>query len=48
MSPEQLPEWRRFDSLRSVRDLGRQALAGLLERIDTKLASAINGPEDES
>lgn len=32
---------------RTVFNLGRRAVAGYLERVDTKWADALNGPDDE-
>lgn len=46
----ELPDWNKGDTLKSIKGvllLGRQAVAELLERIDTKLANALNGEDDE-
>lgn len=47
MSERELPEWRPFDSLRSIYALGRQALAGFIDRVDERYANALNGDDDE-
>ena len=44
------PKWERGDTIRSaygVLQLGKQAVLAVMDKIDTKLANAIN-PEDES
>lgn len=46
MTELERPEWHITDAFRSIRDLGRQALAGLIARIDERYANALN-EEDE-
>jgi hypothetical protein len=44
------PKWERGDTIRSaygVLQLGKQAVLAVMDKIDTKLANAVNRPEDE-
>lgn len=39
------PDWKRFDTIKSIIDLGKLALDTIMEKIDTHHANALN--EDE-
>lgn len=48
MRPEQRPERITFtDTVRSLVDLGKLAVAEVLNAVDTRYANAINNDEDE-